>query len=473
MKRVLAIILAAALTFTIGGCAARPSTPENLVSSEETILSREEEEPIISQGEFPDANNMDALGEEPSEEESTPSNAPAASSSAASKPAPPPSEAASKPSSSEESGDANISASSDEVRAIWISYLDISPMIKGKSKAGFRSSIGEAFDNCADLGVNTVMVQVRPFADALYPSNYFPFSYIVNSSNIEGKDPGYDPLEIMVAEAHARGLKFEAWLNPYRIRTSGSKVGLSKDNIAAQWRDDGSDYVLEFSGGLYYNPARTEVQDLIVDGVKEIVENYQVDGIHFDDYFYPSPDKNFDSEAYGEYKDGGGSQSLGDWRRANVDTLVKRVYKEIKAIRSSCKFGISPQGNHGNNYNQQYINVEKWAANTGYVDYICPQIYWGYKNNSAPYLKTLESWEEMFTTSKVKLYVGLATYKIGGSESDFTNSTDMMMRQVQDAREQGHYKGFALYRYDSLFNPASGLETQISKEIENLKSILN
>lgn len=502
MKRFIALILAATLAFTTAGCTGKPSAPQDLVSTEDTILSREEDEEMISEDEFPDANNISAI-EEPSESSSASSSSSVPSSSASSSvssAAPQKSSSSSTASSSQSSKSSSSSSSSSsqsssesseeyededddepksvssvsgEVRAVWISYLDLSPMIKGKTRSTFRSNIGAAFDNVADLGLNTVIVQVRPFGDALYRSSYFPWSYLISNSNIEGKDPGYDPLEIMVSEAHSRGLKFEAWLNPYRIRSKGSKVDLASNNIASEWLEDESDYVIEYGGGIYYNPARKEVQDLIVNGVKEIVADYDVDGIHFDDYFYPAPDKSFDEDAYAEYKSGGGNLSLASWRRSNVDTLVKRVYSTIKSTNKSCKFGISPQGNRSNNYNLQYIDVEKWTSNAGYIDYICPQIYWGYNNSSAPYQDVLEDWESLINTSRVKLYVGLAAYKIGGSEKDFINSTNIMKRQVLSAREQDHYKGFALYRYDSLFNPDSSLKSQINREVNNLKSILD
>lgn len=488
MKRIMAIVLAAAMLLSTAGCANNAQVPEDLISSEEIILSREDEEPLVSESEFPDAENSDAISATESSSESSVQQA--ASSAAPSKPAPSssivPSKPASsavpsKPSSSEEQDEEedqeedeeepSSPSVSGEVRAIWVSYLDLAPIIKGRSKSQFQSTISAAFENCANMGLNTVIVQVRPFADAFYESSLFPWSNWIDPSREEGNSPGYDPLAIMVSQAHSKGLKIEAWINPYRIRTDNS-VALSDDNQASQWLDEGNDYVVEYKNGLYYNPAKEEVRDLIVSGVEEIVENYAVDGIHFDDYFYPSPDDSFDEDSYDDYKSEGGNMSLGNWRRSNVDKLVKEVYSSIKAIRSSCIFGISPQGNRSNNYNLQYIDVEKWVSTTGYVDYICPQIYWGYNNKSAPFQTVLEEWEDLITTSKVKLYVGLAAYKIGGSESDFTNSTDILMRQVLSSRKQDHYKGFALYRYDSMFNPASGVKSQISKEIKNLKSIL-
>lgn len=465
MRRILAVLLASVLLCSVTGCAVKADKSGDIINAEGTVLSRAEKKPLVEGGEFPSADdagaialpavdgNADAIAETPLAQGSKDFIVEAL------------------PEEKSKTTAKTTLPVPSEVRAVWFSFLDLTPMIQGKSQSSFKANIGKAFDNCKDMGLNTVIVQVRPFADALYNSAYFPYSYIVSASKTEGENPGYDPLAVMVAEAHSRGLRIEAWLNPYRVRNPGAKEQISSDSPAYKWQNENSDYVLTHKGGVYFNPARKDVQDLIVNGVKEIVKNYAVDGIHFDDYFYPSPDNSFDSEAYGEYKDGGGKQSLGDWRRANVDTLVKRVYKEIKAIRSSCLFGISPQGNHSNNYSQQYIDVAKWGSTPGYVDYICPQIYWSYENTAAPYAQMLKSWEDMITSPKVQLYIGLATYKVGG-EFDFKNCTDMMERQVEDAREMDHYKGFALYRYDSLFNPASRVASQISDEIQNLEGIL-
>ena len=248
------------------------------------------------------------------------------------------------------------SYSGDEYRAVWFSYLDLSSMLKGQTESAFRKNIRSAFQKISDLGCNVAIVQVRPFGDALYESDYFPWSYLCTGT--EGKNPGFDPLDVMIDEARDLDLEIEAWVNPYRIRPSGNKNALSSSNIASQWENEKKDYVIRYGGGIYYNPARPEVRELIVDGVRELAERYDVDGIHFDDYFYPSPDDSFDSTAYKEYKNGGGSLGLGDWRRENVNILIRDVYSAIKAADSSIRFGVSPQGNTSNNYNSQYIDVD-------------------------------------------------------------------------------------------------------------------
>ncbi len=365
-----------------------------------------------------------------------------------------------------------------EVKGIWISYLDFWGLLQNEGKAGFTANMRNAYSQIVDLGLNTVFVQVRPFGDAIYPSEYFPWSSVCTGT--EGVDPGFDPLQILCDLAGEYGLRIEAWINPYRIRTnlSGGKE-ISSDNIAGRWHQNGNPNVIEYDNGLYYNPAREEVRQRITDGVLEILENYDVDGIHFDDYFYPTTDKAFDAGDYADYTASGGTLSLGDWRRENVNKLVRKVYAAVKAYDPNLVFGISPQGNLSNNYNVQFVDVELWMANPGYVDYICPQIYYGFHHKSLPYAETVETWNGLIRADSVDLYIGLAAYKIGteegwdgAGEMEWVNNHDRLARMVQTARKASRYAGFALYRYDSLINPADKVRAAVAEEKDALREIL-
>lgn len=365
----------------------------------------------------------------------------------------------------------------DELRGIWISYLDFDTLLKKQSASAFQKNIESAFDQIAALGLNTVFVQVRPYGDALYPSEIFPWSHTVTGE--EGVTPGFDPLEIMVDAAHSRGLRIEAWINPYRIRNANTTAELCSSNPAAAFLAQGSDAVLQYGSLISYNPASETARQLIVDGVKEIVRNYDVDGIHFDDYFYPTTDAAFDSVNYRSYQNAGGTLSLAQWRRQNVDLLIKACYKAIKSIDSSVSFGVSPQGNNDNNLNKQYVDVSTWLSNAGYVDYICPQIYFGFQNSTAPYAQTVEMWNDMVRIPSVKLYIGLAAYKLGNEDTwagdgkrEWIGTTDILSRMVVTGRQASSYGGFVLFRYDSVF-PASGAGKQLSAECSNLSELLN
>ncbi len=181
---------------------------------------------------------------------------------------------------------------------------------------------------------------------------------------------------------------------------------------------------------IYFNPASNDVKELIVNGVKEIVENYAVDAIHFDDYFYPSKSKEVDKNEYSAYVKSGGDLSLSDWRRENVSDMVKSVYSAVKKVNSTIEFGISPQSKISANYNNLYADVERWATEDGYVDYICPQIYFGFYNEAQPFTKTAKDWAEL--TTSCRLYVGLPLYKSGQEDKFASTDTDYAINEFKD-----------------------------------------
>lgn len=380
-------------------------------------------------------------------------------------------------SSSAEQKPQNAPAVSGEVRAIWISYLEYQSILTGKSEKEFKNSIKAMFTNLANDGFNTVYVHARSHSDAYYNSDIFPWS--VYCTRTEGQNPGFDPLKIMVKEAHAAGLKIEAWINPYRISGKTDTNKISKGNPAYKWLDTDKVVVVEKTG-IFYNPADEDVIDLVVRGVEELVRNYSVDGIHFDDYFYPTTDESFDSDYYKSYKSTGGRLSLAAWRRQNVNELISRVYSAVKSINPDCVFGVSPTGNTNSNYSALYCDVYTWVTSAGYVDYICPQLYYGFNHKSLPYLTVLDEFDGMITKSGVKLIIGLAAYKAGAEDTyagstgklEWTQNSDILSREVAAARRAKNYGGFALYRYDSLYNPAKSVAEIVGKEKRNLLDIM-
>ncbi len=367
---------------------------------------------------------------------------------------------------------------SDEYRGMWISYLELQ-QIDMSSEAAFSAAMSTMLDNCVATGLNTVIFHVRPFGDALYESSIFPTSHLVTGS--QGTQAGYDPLQVVIELAKARGLRVEAWINPYRVQlTQNLPSSLSSSNPAIAYQNNPAtdDYVVAANDGLYYNPAYPEVQQLIVDGVVEIVRNYDVDGVQFDDYFYPTTDASFDATAYSKL---GGGMDLSAWRRNNVNTLVKSVYDAVKRTDPTTSFGISPQGNNDNNYNSQYSDVNLWLSTPGYVDYIMPQNYWGFDYLTASgrtdyqFVKLTQQWASYDRAPSVALYIGLGAFRIevgdGGANDQAEWSTgDNLARQITALREINGIDGFALYRYDSLYNNPSALS---DTENANITAVLN
>ncbi|MCD7732625.1 MAG: family 10 glycosylhydrolase [Oscillospiraceae bacterium] len=354
------------------------------------------------------------------------------------------------------------------VKAVWFAYLDIDTMLAGATESEFTESISEAFAYVASLGCNTVYVHVRAFGDAYYYSSYYPFTSAY--SGTIGDKPSYDPLEIMITEAHKLGLSFHAWVNPMRTTTKKNLEAMSSSYTLKQWYSssstNGTYLVYDSDTGYYWlSPAYSAVRELICAGIAEIVSNYDVDGIHIDDYFYPTTDESFDKLA----SSASGSSNLAQWRRDTVSQLVKEIYSTVKSCNSSVLFGVSPQGNLDNNLNKLYADVELWCSTTGYLDYIVPQIYYGY-SGSLPFDTTAVQWEDIVTSSSVKLICGIAAYKVGTTTE--WSSGSMLSKQTDHISSLSGYSGCAYYRYSSLVSGSS--DTLLSGEIASLiKSLAN
>lgn len=357
----------------------------------------------------------------------------------------------------------------DYVKSVWIAYYELQKFIKD-DESDFKNEIEKRFSQLKDMGFNTVTVQVRPCADAFYKSSYFPSSKYCFGK--QGVDMPYDPLKIMCSVAEKQGLSLEAWINPYRVSQDNDINKLCDTNFAKKWYKNKSKKrnVYVSKKAVYFNPASSDVNKLIVNGVKEIVKNYSVSAIHFDDYFYPDTDKSVDNAEYQKYLKNGGKSSLSDWRRENVSSMIKSVYSAVKSVNKKVKFGISPASNIDNDYSSLYADVEKWSQDSGYIDYICPQIYFGFKNVKQPFMQTTKEWTN---TAKCDLYIGLPLYKCSKSDeyaakndesiiNEFKNNNDIIARQIRYIKNFDEIGGFYLFSYSSLF------DENCKKEVENL-----
>lgn len=365
----------------------------------------------------------------------------------------------------------------DYVKSVWMAYFELEQFTSSSENAQeFEEAITQAFEKIADAGLNTVTVQVRPCADAFYNSQYFPVSEYCFGE--QGSELRFDPLSIMADAAHSAGLRIEAWINPYRVSQSADSEKLCDSNIAKQWlQSDDKKSNVYVADKIYFNPACAEVTELIVNGVREIVENYSVDGIHFDDYFYPTDDEKIDSAEYSQYLEGGGELSLGDWRRENVSEMVRSVYSAVKEINPQVQFGISPQSKVSANYNTLYADVEKWASEEGYVDYICPQIYFGFYNEVQPFTRTAKEWNDR--TTAARLYVGLPLYKAGSKDefasadqeyaiNEFVENNNIISRQIIYLENLSNVQGYYIYSYSYLVDEKN---EAVKNEVDNIKNL--
>ena len=346
---------------------------------------------------------------------------------------------------------------------VWVPYFSLAAP-EGTQEA-FEANYKEIADTAKEKGVNAMFVHVRPFSDSLYQSQYYPWSHILTGT--QGQDPGFDALQFMIDYTHSLGMEFHAWLNPLRVKTKDTPGTLAESNPYVQLGQEYPEYFMEYDGGVYLNPAYPYIRTLIADGAAEIAAGYDVDGIHFDDYFYPSEDSALDSTAYESYVQTVEQPlSLLEWRTANINAMVAQVYEAIKGVKPEVVFGISPQGNIRND-EAMGADVKTWAAVPGYVDYLAPQLYFSFENEALGYTEALEEWAALPRHDRLDLYAGLALYKAG---TDADNGTwlgrdDIIALQAEAALEAG-YQGVILYSSDYLN------AQQAAKELENAMAVL-
>lgn len=313
-----------------------------------------------------------------------------------------------------------------EFRAVWVATV---ANIDWPSKAGLsvkeqKSEVISILDRQKRLGMNAIILQVRPAADAFYPSELEPWSKYLTGTPGRPPHPFYDPLAFWITEAHQRGMELHAWLNPYRVANRSSEP-LAANHIAFKHPE----WILKYGDKLYFDPGLPETRSFVIEVVKDIVTRYDIDAIHFDDYFYPYPLKeNFpDTVSFAKYNRGFSVENKADWRRENVDILIEALSKTIKTAKPWVKFGISPFGVWRNssddprgsdskagttNYDQLFANVIKWQEK-GWIDYLLPQLYWQIGHPAVDF-KMLANWWAKHSYGRA-LYIGQAAYKISSS----------------------------------------------------------
>ena len=317
-----------------------------------------------------------------------------------------------------------------QYRADWIaSVVNIDwPSRPGLTPEQQRQELEGWYDEAVARGLNSVIVQVRPTADAFWPSPIEPWSKYL--TGVQGQDPGYDPLRFAVEEAHERNLEFHAWFNPYRVSMDENRDALVPSHPARQHPE----WVFAYGGKLYYDPGIPAVRHHVEDAIMDAVERYDIDGVHFDDYFYPYPVAGKavpDDATFAQYPDGYPDTVEGKaaWRRHNTDLLISELDQKIHAAKPWVKFGVSPFAVWRNKatdpdgsdttagaqtYDDLFADTRKWVREE-WVDYIAPQVYWAIDFAPADYAKLVPWWSDQVDGTDVQLYIGQATYKVGTS----------------------------------------------------------
>jgi uncharacterized lipoprotein YddW (UPF0748 family) len=341
-----------------------------------------------------------------------------------------------------------------EFRGVWISTVENIdwPSSRNLGTSAQKEEFVKILDMHKANGLNALVVQIRPATDAFYPSPFEPWSEYLTGKQGVPPSPYYDPLQFMITEAHKRGMEFHAWMNPYRATFNIKSSSIAPTHITRLYPN----WFLTYGDKKYFDPGNKEAQQYVTNVVKDVVSRYDVDAIHFDDYFYPYriAGKEFpDNTNYEKY---GNGMNKDDWRRSNTDSIIVMLSRAIKKENPKCQFGISPFGVWRNadkdsingsltkagqtNYDDLYANILLWLQND-WIDYVAPQLYWEIEHKAAPF-KTLIDWWNTHSYGK-NCYIGLGIYK-GGSNSYWKDKTQLP-RQIEAIRAAENIQGMIFF----------------------------
>ncbi|MDR6725183.1 uncharacterized lipoprotein YddW (UPF0748 family) [Paenibacillus amylolyticus] len=342
-----------------------------------------------------------------------------------------------------EPGGTGQTPASEEMRGAWIATVN-----GDWPSSGSRNNITkqkqeytQQLDALKDMGINAVFVQVRANADAIYPSGLVPWNTVLTGT--QGKDPGYDPLSFMIEEARQRGMEFHAWFNPFRATNSASTSGLAANHVSKLHPD----WIVNVSGKLYINPGMPQARQHIIDTIMEVVNQYDIDGVHLDDYFYPSNATFNDDAAFKTYNTLN-TKDRAEWRRDNINQFVKQLGESVHRVKPNVQYGISPFGVWRNKaddptgsdtragvpaYDSMHADVRTWIKQ-GWIDYVAPQVYWSMTLSAARYDKVVDWWVNEVANTNVKLYIGHAPYKLGTSEIGWNTSQEIIDQLIYNEK---------------------------------------
>lgn len=343
------------------------------------------------------------------------------------------------------------------VYGVWVTYAELSTAAQN----GFEKSFTQLCQNAKSMGANALFVHLRAFCDSVYPSSLFPMCDWAEKEN-------KDVLSLMLKICKENGLAFHGWINPYRVSSSTNDIEKLPQNSPVRAKPE---MLGVTSTGLYLDPSNNLARRLVIDGIREIIDNYDVDGIHFDDYFYTTTDEIFDSKSYAAYKDTCSNPlPLNEWRTVNVNLLIASVYSAIKNSGKDICFSVSPAADIEKNKNQLYADIEQWC-NAGYIDAVIPQLYFGfdYPIEKFSFEQLLLDWMNLTENCNVRLFIGLAPYKLDTDQApdkeEWENGTDIVARQIRHIKNQAYVSGAVFFSYSYLFGNTENINIQ-KKEIE-------
>ena len=343
---------------------------------------------------------------------------------------------------------------------VWFTYNEIKDLCNNcNSEVELKEHINEIFTEIKKYKVNNIFLHVRAFDDCFYKSSIFCVSDYCkdNDGNLK-----FDILHHFIKAAKEFNISVHAWLNPYRIRNDIQIDKISKTSYARKLLDEnGNDErIIVTDNSIYYNPSYPDVQNYVLNGIREILENYEVNGIHIDDYFYPSTTEEIDKNIYNDYLNSGGTFKLADFRRNAVNTLISSIYSLVKSYNDDILVSISPSADVEKNYDNYYADVTLWTQNRGYADIIIPQLYYGFEHSTMPFNELLNKWMNL-QSENTRIVIGLAVYKAGKEDiyaksgsNEWLENTNIIANQINaiynsNAYGWSYFSASYLYKYSS------------------------
>ncbi len=372
------------------------------------------------------------------------------------------------------------------IRAVWLSQFDMQPIYRdGNDQRDEKDFLQKAETICQTLirdGFNTVFLQLRPNGDSLYESELYPLSKYIAGEY--GESIEYDAIEDFLSVARKYKISVHGWINPLRLVTPEEMLLIPTGYAVRDWYDASSGQVKEVDGRLYLDPSYPEVRELIAAGAAEILTKYDLDGIHLDDYFYPTTDVTFDKKEFSRSS----FASLGEFRRENINLMVKLLYETVHLYGEDKQFGIAPAGNLDSLADGYYADAKTWCSEEGYLDYILPQLYFGFENAYCPFDQMVERWAEIVTNESIQLWIGLDAAKaVLGSQgvldafagtaegqTEWIRKKDILSRSLEAIYAEERVSGYCFFSYSYLYDLYSGeVVEEIQEEYSRFSSLLN
>ena len=330
-----------------------------------------------------------------------------------------------------------VQQSGSPVVAAWLTAVSLSDMLKGATEAAYRAAVHQELTWLCENGFTDVFVQVRSNGDAYYRSRVYP--------RAASWSQDFDPFQVFLEENQQVGLQVHAWINPYRCQTAGQMLKIPDTYPTRMWAQEQAEPIVQVSGRWYLNPADEHAQALICTGAQELLDGYDIAGLHIDDYFYPTTEPELDAAAFAASR----SEDLTAWRTEQVNTLVAALYAQAHAADRI--FSISPRGDPAASAQLLYADPETWCSQSGYCDWILPQLYYGFDNETCGFAEMLALWQGMVQTDGVRLIPGICTYKVGQADDwagtgrmEWLTEQEIPARQAAAVLETG-LNGVAVY----------------------------